>query len=87
MEIERNSSGTGKWKRAMFHSLHARSQKHLLPPIRRLVRRGSKLWTDKLSTYACLREEYRHTVVNHSKRGLGRFMAPDGTCTNSVEGL
>lgn len=54
--------------------------------IRHYVRRGSEIWHDDATWYMWLNNtpDYDHRICSHSQ---GRFIAPDGTTTNSAEGL
>ena len=61
-----------------------RSHKYLLGAIRHLVQLGSEVWTDQLSSYDILKQNYIHGTVNHGKY----FINPrSGVLTNAVEGF
>lgn len=41
--------------------------RHLVPIVRKNIKPGSTIYTDILTTYKCLSDEYIHEVVNHAK--------------------
>lgn len=65
-----------------------RSSATLNPILGEWCRPGSVLHTDGWRAYGALADppyNFTHRVVNHSLRGSGRFVAPDGTNTQRVE--
>ena len=86
VEIE-TQKGTFHIRRAAIEVLPpmvGRRRDLILPGVKRLVKRGSAVWTDTLNIYQALSPRYRHSTVNHSKK---EFKAKDGTTTNPAESL
>lgn len=73
-------------KRGIIIYIKNRSAEVLEREIKKHVRRGSEIWTDKWKGYSNLSRlgyNYVHKTVNHSKN----FKDPvSGVCTNYVEG-
>lgn len=60
-----------------------RKQQTLTPCIRKIVKNGTTIITDKWKGYSNLSQFYRHQTVNHSKN----FIEPEtGAYTQTIEG-
>ena len=70
-------------KKCFFEIVEERSAARLIPIIKRYVKPGSIILSDKWKDYSCLKDEgYNHLTVNHSVEFKNK---KTGACTNLIE--
>ena len=79
------STPEGKLGRLFICRVRNRKKETLIPIIQQNISKGSMIWSDEWSAYACLPSfGYLHESVNHSVQ----FKNPDtGCCTNGIESV
>lgn len=71
-------------RNSVLQMVDKRDRSTLLPIIKRFVKPGSTIYSDKWAAYDTLSQEgYNHLSVNHSVE----FKSAEGCCTNAIEGL
>lgn len=71
-------------RKLSMHVVGDRRKTTLMPILEKHVDKRAKIFHDDWASYRDLESYgYDHATVNHSKE----FVSPDGTCTNTIEGI